>query len=90
MLWITQPDPQKECATASARQISCFFVILLHIVSDFHAYLAVCSCLGFLQGESGWFKIVTSLYKNGEGDKYNLGIEENCAYGDIVGMTTVS
>eukprot|EP00058_Branchiostoma_floridae_P019465 XP_002604955.1 hypothetical protein BRAFLDRAFT_126693 [Branchiostoma floridae] len=41
-------------------------------------------------GESGWFKIVTSLYKNGEGDKYNLGIEENCAYGDIVGMTTVS
>ncbi|XP_066290988.1 cathepsin Z-like isoform X2 [Branchiostoma lanceolatum] len=41
-------------------------------------------------GESGWFKIVTSLYKNGEGNKYNLGIEENCSYGDIVGMTTVS
>ncbi|CAH1268924.1 CTSZ [Branchiostoma lanceolatum] len=41
-------------------------------------------------GESGWFKIVTSLYKNGEGNKFNLGIEENCSYGDIVGKTTVS
>jgi len=31
-------------------------------------------------GEKGWFKIVTSLYKNGEGKKWNLGIEENCAW----------
>lgn len=31
-------------------------------------------------GEKGWFKIVTSLYKDG-GDKYNLGIENNCAWG---------
>jgi len=31
-------------------------------------------------GEKGWFKIVTSLYKNGEGNHYNLGIEGNCAW----------
>lgn len=31
-------------------------------------------------GEQGWFRIVTSLYKNGSGNKYNLGIEGGCAY----------
>jgi len=31
-------------------------------------------------GEHGWFKIVTSLYKNGEGNKYNLGIEQQCSW----------
>lgn len=35
-------------------------------------------------GESGWFRIVTSLYKNGDGDHYNLGIEKKCGYGDVV------
>lgn len=33
-------------------------------------------------GENGWFKIVTSKYKNGSGDKYNLAIESRCAFGD--------
>lgn len=32
-------------------------------------------------GEKGWFRIVTSMYKNGEGGKYNLGIEDNCGWG---------
>ena len=31
-------------------------------------------------GEHGWFKVPTSLYKNGQGDKYNLGIEEQCSW----------
>ena len=31
-------------------------------------------------GEKGWFKIVTSLYKNGDGNSYNLGIESQCAF----------
>lgn len=31
-------------------------------------------------GENGWFRIVTSLYKSGSGNKYNLGIESTCAY----------
>lgn len=31
-------------------------------------------------GEKGFFKIVTSLYKGGKGAKYNLGIEDNCAW----------
>ena len=29
-------------------------------------------------GEKGWFKIVTSVYRRGN---YNLGIEDNCAWG---------
>jgi len=32
-------------------------------------------------GEQGWFRIVSSLYKNGLGGKYNLGIEDNCSFG---------
>jgi len=31
-------------------------------------------------GEHGWFKIVTSLYKDGKGEHYNLGIEDDCAF----------
>ena len=38
----------------------------------------------YLQGESGWFQIVTSKYKGGEGDKYNLGIESMCGYADPI------
>ncbi|KAJ8041544.1 Cathepsin Z [Holothuria leucospilota] len=34
--------------------------------------------------ESGWFRIVTSKYKGGEGDNYNLGIESSCAYADPI------
>ncbi|XP_041375463.1 cathepsin Z-like [Gigantopelta aegis] len=35
-------------------------------------------------GEHGWFQIVTSLYKHGEGHHYNLGIESGCSYGDPI------
>lgn len=31
-------------------------------------------------GEQGWFQIVTSLYKGGQGNHYNLGVEDNCAF----------
>ena len=31
-------------------------------------------------GEKGWLRIVTSAYKGGSGDKYNLGIEDMCAF----------
>jgi cathepsin X len=34
-------------------------------------------------GENGFFRIVTSLYKDA-GNKYNLGIEDNCSYGDVI------
>lgn len=36
------------------------------------------------QGEKGWFRIVTSKYKNGTGNKYNVGIEKRCTYGDPI------
>jgi cathepsin X len=35
-------------------------------------------------GEYGWFRIVTSSYKNGQGDYYNLGIESQCAFADPI------
>ena len=31
-------------------------------------------------GEKGWLRIVTSAYKQGEGDKYNLSIESGCVF----------
>lgn len=33
------------------------------------------------QGENGWFRIVTSEYKNSS-SKYNLKIEEDCVWAD--------
>ncbi|XP_041376546.1 cathepsin Z-like [Gigantopelta aegis] len=35
-------------------------------------------------GEKGWFRIVTSVYKNGTGKNYNLGIEDTCNYADPI------
>jgi len=35
-------------------------------------------------GESGWFRIVTSAYLGNTGNYFNLGIENNCAYGDPI------
>uniref|UniRef100_A0A914IDM3 cathepsin X n=1 Tax=Globodera rostochiensis TaxID=31243 RepID=A0A914IDM3_GLORO len=33
-------------------------------------------------GEMGWFRIVTSIYRGGRGDQYNLGIERECYFAD--------
>uniref|UniRef100_A0A8D3BKN1 Cathepsin Z n=1 Tax=Scophthalmus maximus TaxID=52904 RepID=A0A8D3BKN1_SCOMX len=35
-------------------------------------------------GEKGWMKIVTSAYKGGSGSRYNLALEEDCMYGDMI------
>ncbi|XP_028591152.2 cathepsin Z isoform X2 [Podarcis muralis] len=35
-------------------------------------------------GEKGWLRIVTSAYKRGSGGHYNLAVEEDCAYGDVI------
>ncbi|RNA30646.1 cathepsin Z [Brachionus plicatilis] len=40
-------------------------------------------------GEQGFFRIVTSAYKNG-GSKYNLAIEEECAYADPILVCLIS
>lgn len=34
-------------------------------------------------GEDGFFRIVTSAFKKGHGNKYNLGIETDCAFGVV-------
>lgn len=39
------------------------------------------------QGEKGWLKIVTSAYK-GSGSQYNLALEEDCMYGDVIVPST--
>lgn len=36
-----------------------------------------------LQGEKGWYRVVTSTYKNGTGNDYNMGIEKECYYADV-------
>lgn len=41
-------------------------------------------CVSCFQGEHGWARIVTSAYKGGKGNWFNLGIEKNCAYGDPI------
>ncbi|XP_030001716.1 cathepsin Z-like [Sphaeramia orbicularis] len=35
-------------------------------------------------GEKGWAKIVTSTYRGGSGSKYNLALEEDCTYGNVI------
>ncbi|XP_008324882.1 cathepsin Z-like [Cynoglossus semilaevis] len=35
-------------------------------------------------GERGWLRIVTSAYKGGSGSKFNLALEEDCVYGDVI------
>lgn len=41
-----------------------------------------CACR---RGENGFFRIVTSAFRGGEGDKYNLGLETDCAFGAVAG-----
>lgn len=43
-------------------------------------YWVVRNSWGVYWGESGWFQIVTSAVN---GSHYNLGIESDCAYGDV-------
>ncbi|CAI2354857.1 unnamed protein product [Caenorhabditis sp. 36 PRJEB53466] len=34
-------------------------------------------------GELGWFRVVTSKFKDGQGDQYNMGIERDCYFADV-------
>ena len=47
-------------------------------------YYIVRNSWGYAYGEGGFFRIVTSNYKNGTGNYWNLGIEQDCSY-PIVG-----
>jgi cathepsin X len=36
-------------------------------------------------GEGGFMRVVTSSFRNGTGDDYNLGLESGCAFGVVEG-----
>ncbi|CAD5231058.1 unnamed protein product [Bursaphelenchus xylophilus] len=45
-------------------------------------YWIVRNSWGDAFGETGWFRVVTSVFMNGRGDLYNMGIERECYWAD--------
>ena len=74
---LSLPPPARSRRSPAAAAVP-----LTSLIPSLHSHNAV--------HDEGFFKIVTSAYKDGQGDDWNLGLERGCAWATIKGWELAS